>query len=254
MSLELYVHLLPEFARPEEFRGGAAVVLDVLRASTTIIHALANGARGVLPCATVEEALSRAAGQREGAALLGGERDGRLIYGFDLDNSPEKYTPEVVGGKTIIFTTTNGTRAFMRCRDADRILIGAFTNLSAVVNELARLEGPAHLVCAGTRGQITIEDCLCAGAIATALKERLGRSAWNDDSAGIAMDLFAARTARVDGLVETLKRSRGGRNLMRLGFEADILRAAQCDLYDVVPEYSTDSSLITAPASVPAGG
>lgn len=120
MPRPLHVHLLPKLFEPEELRGGIAVILDILRASTTIVHALANGARGVMPTDEVDEAFQIRDQLPPGSALLGGEREGVLIPGFDCDNNPFAYPPDVVRGKTIVFTTTNGTRALKRASLAAR--------------------------------------------------------------------------------------------------------------------------------------
>ena len=111
MSRDCRVHFLPTMFDPHDLRGGMAVMLDVLRASTTLTHALAEGATAVLPCEHVEQARQLAANPQGGeSVLLGGEREGRLIDGFDLDNSPLSYTGWRVRQRTIVFTTTNGTR------------------------------------------------------------------------------------------------------------------------------------------------
>src|SRR5690349_17308087 len=129
MPRSLQVHLLPKLFEPDELRGSIAVILDILRASTTIIHALAHGAECVIPTEEIDEALRIKSSLPAGTVLLGGERDGLLIPGFDLDNNPFAYPKETVAGKTLVFTTTNGTRALKRALQADRILIGAFVNL-----------------------------------------------------------------------------------------------------------------------------
>src|ERR1700730_8781422 len=110
---EVRVHLLPQLARPGELRGGVAVVIDVLRATTTIVHALAAGCLAVRPCAEVEEARALAGSMRAGRVLLGGERGGLPLPGFDLGNSPRDYTGKVCRGNTLVLTTTNGTRALI---------------------------------------------------------------------------------------------------------------------------------------------
>src|SRR5262245_56341394 len=110
---ELHVHLTPDLVAPERLAGGVAVVVDVLRATTTIVHALAAGCCSVRPCATVEEARALADALPAGKVLLGGERDGVPLPGFDKGNSPGEYTPEACKGTTLVLTTTNGTRALL---------------------------------------------------------------------------------------------------------------------------------------------
>jgi 2-phosphosulfolactate phosphatase len=245
MTQPVRVWMLPELLEGEQLAGGVAVVIDVLRASTTIIHALANGANGVLPCETVDEALAVAAGLSPGEALLGGERGGTRIEGFDLDNSPLRYTPHTVAGKTIVFTTTNGTRALRACSAAARVLIGAFVNRSALARVLQQDGRPVHLVCAGTKGQLTAEDVLFAGAAAWDLAqherpgrwERPGRFHSADVQTQMAVDYYLARSRDREALLETIRESRGGQNLRALGMDADIERAAQEDLFDIGPEW-----------------
>ena len=245
MSRELFVHFLPTLVEPHEVRGGVAVVIDLLRASTTIIHAVAAGAKAVIPCLEVEQARAIAANLFPSEVVLGGERHGELIEGFDLDNSPLRYTPEAVGGKTVVFTTTNGTRALLRCTEADRVFVGAFSNLNAVVELLAALEQPVHLVCAGTRGKITAEDVLCAGAIATAFDVAVGMIQVTDDQARIAMDHYRLNVESRIALNRALEQSIGGRDLLELGFGRDIERAAVWDAFRVVPEYSAGTGRVT---------
>src|SRR5262245_39532454 len=123
---QIDVFLLPALVEPAALAGKTAVVIDVLRATTTIVQALATGAKEIVPLQEVDEARRLAEKLGEGA-ILGGERGGVLIPGFDLGNSPAEYTAAKVAGKTVVFTTTNGTRALQRCKMAERVLIGAFT-------------------------------------------------------------------------------------------------------------------------------
>jgi 2-phosphosulfolactate phosphatase len=236
MSREISVHLLPSLFDPAALRGGVAVIIDVLRASTTIVHALAAGAKQVIPCGEVPQAEELARRFPPGTVLLGGERAGTRIPGFDLDNSPLNYTPDVLQGKNLIFTTTNGTRALLRAEQAGRIVIGAFVNLQAVVRLLLEDGRPVHLVCAGTDGGVTAEDALFAGAVAHNLYKAAGGAAPVDDECMLALEFFEARGKPPEKFRETLRSSRGGRNLVELGFDADIERAGQCDLFDIVPE------------------
>lgn len=236
---QLRTHLLPALVEPGELAGAAVVVIDVLRATTTIVHALAAGARAVMPCLEVDEAQRLAARFSPGEAVLGGERQGLRIEGFDLGNSPQEYTPQAVGGRTVVFTTTNGTRALMACRQARRVLIGAFVNCRAVAAALAH-EPAVHLVCAGTRGQITREDVLLAGALAQRLTAGGGASCWElNDPARLALDawrIVLPQTHEPQGLAGVLADTQGGRNLRAEGFAADIPVAAALDRFDLVPQ------------------
>jgi 2-phosphosulfolactate phosphatase len=232
---DVRVHLLPELAPPGQMRGGVAVVIDVLRATTTIIHALASGCEAVRPCLEVEEAKNLADGMRAGRVLLAGERGGKPLPGFDLGNSPREFTPKVSRGTTLVLTTTNGTRALLRAAEAERVLIAAFVNYSAVCEQLRLETRPIHIVCAGTEGEITLEDALLAGAFVDFLCES-GEVRLND-AARLAWDCFENHGKVLDGALEL---SRGGANLKQLGYDDDIRAAAQVDQFALVPELRRD--------------
>jgi 2-phosphosulfolactate phosphatase len=167
------------------------------------------------------------------------------ISGFDFGNSPGEYDREAVAGKTVIFTTTNGTRALIRAKEARRVLIGALSNLGAVVEWLADETGPVHLVCAGTAGRITVEDVLCAGAIAHWSNLAVDDADAGDDATQLALSLFAScghdyDRAYQDRVLAILRQSRGGRNLIDCGLEADIAVCAEQGKFDIVPELSRE--------------
>ena len=228
MTQILNVHFLPNLVEPGELAGHVSVVIDVLRASTTITTALNSGAEKILPSLTVEEAIQMA-DERQGA-LLGGERQGEKLPGFDFGNSPAEYSRERVGGKTIIFTTTNGTKAMAQCAESTRILIGSLVNRSAVCRMVAHQQH-VDIVCAGTNGKFSMEDALAAGAIAGALP------GWQlNDAAYVSKTLWESQDPE-----QVLAKSLGGRNLIRLGMQSDLALAAQLDQYDLVPELQRSS-------------
>lgn len=250
MSPSVSVHLLPVLFSPEDLRGGIAVVIDVLRASTTITAALFAGAESVIPCGDIEEAKRAAANLPAGSSLLGGERGGVKIPDFDVGNSPREYTPEQTGGRTIVFTTTNGTRALKRCEQAERIVIGSFANLKAVVESIGQSSQPVHLVCAGTDGAVSADDVLCAGAMVAGLEPFFGPEVLKENDAGrIAFEFFAGPSQSDEALLEALRESRGGRNLLDLGYDADIEWAAKRNRFDLVPEFDPKTGRITVAAS-----
>lgn len=252
----LKVHFLPSLTSPEELAGGAVVVIDVLRATTTIVHAVAADAREVIPCLEIDEARRAAAGYPPGQALLGGERGGLKIEGFDLGNSPEEYNRATVGGKAVVLTTTNGTRAMMLCRQAKRVLVGAFVNASAVARALEQ-ERNVHLLCAGTEGEITREDVLFAGRVADQLLRvaaagepeqndpcRIARECYSNVVSAARSDAERAPGAAAQEIAilsNELRRSKGGRNLIGVGLEHDIGVAAQIDRFAIAPELSLAS-------------
>src|SRR3954469_17118877 len=156
----LNVYNLPSHVEERELAGGTAVVIDVLRATSTICRALAAGAREVVPFVTIEDALAAAEKVGRANVVLGGERRGVLIPGFDLGNSPGEYTPARCKRVTVVLTTTNGTRALLRAAEGERVLVGAFVNYSAVCEQLRADGRPVHIVCAGTDGEVSLEDTL----------------------------------------------------------------------------------------------
>src|SRR5438132_2277143 len=168
---DVQVHLLPGLIAPGRLAGGLAVVVDVLRATTTIIHALAAGCTAVRPCAEVEEARALAGQMRAGRVLLGGERGGLPLPGFDLGNSPHEYTAKLCHGNTLVLTTSNGTRALLRAAEAERTILAAFVNYSSVCEQLRHEARPIHIICAGTEGEVSLEDTLLAGALVDDLCE-----------------------------------------------------------------------------------
>jgi len=252
----LNVYPLAKFVEPSQLAGGTVVVIDVLRSTTTIVHALEAGAREVIPCEEVEEARQIAGCLPSGEAILGGERGGLQIEGFDLGNSPAEYSPDRVGGKTIVFTSTNGTRAMARARQARRILIGAFVNATAVARRLLGQE-QIHLLCAGTRGQIGQDDMLLAGLLVERLS-RQGGLAYQQNAEAITARqswLHSFPLPRALGteplepqrLAEELRKSPGGQNLLALGLGDDILAAAQLDRFGSVPELDPKAFHIRLP-------
>lgn len=260
MTRKLTVHVLPTLFEPCDMQGGIAVVIDVLRATTTIAYALGNGACSIIPCETIEAAVQLrddardATGKVNGVSahlLLGGERGGDLIPGFDLGNSPSEWSRDVVANRDVAFTTTNGTKALLRAVMADRIITGAFANLQAVVNFLLSDTRPIHLVCAGTVGNVSSEDCLFAGAVVDRLlAERRRSRAANEatfdlcDAAQLVLSYWQNTANTQDGAFRVLETGSGGRNLMRLGLEADIRIAATLNQVDLVPEYLPQSRRI----------
>jgi 2-phosphosulfolactate phosphatase len=219
-------------ARPP---AGVAVVIDVLRATSTIATALANGASGVIPVREPDEAIATMKRIGRDRVLLCGERASRLITGFDLDNSPASYTAAAVRGKTLAFTTTNGTRALIdAARDGAVVYCGALLNRGAIAHALRAGEAAdALLVCAGNEGTLSFEDLLCAGAIVTQLY-RADRTLQRSDAARAAMTVYEANAKQ---LITAIAFGTHARALRDAGFAADVAACAQLDVLDVVPVY-----------------
>lgn len=232
---DVHVHLLPALVPVGRLAGAVAVAVDVLRATTTIVHALAAGCSAVIPCAEVEEARERADRMRAGKVLLGGERDGKPLTGFDRGNSPREYTPSVCRGTTLVLTTTNGTRALLKASEADRVLVGAFVNYSAVCEQLKAEARPVHIICAGSAGEVTLEDTLFAGALVDFLSEAC--EVRLNDGARLAWDCYEHHGKVLQGALEI---SQGGAQLRRLGYDDDIKAAGRVDQFALVPELRRD--------------
>lgn len=236
---QLHVHLVPDWVDPATLAGVVAIVIDVLRATTTIAHALAAGAKAVHPCVEVAEARVLAGSMRAGRVLLAGERQGSPIDGFDLGNSPREYTSERVRNQAIVMTTTNGTRALQAALPAARVLLAAFVNFSAVCEQLKAERRPVHIICAGDEGRLALEDTLCAGGLVDFLcrPERGPLPVQLNDAARVAWDCYEVHGPILEG---ALRVSAGGVHLGRLGYDEDVTTAARVDLFTLVPELRRD--------------
>ena len=191
---------------PERLAGATAVVFDVFMATTTLLTILENGARNVYPASSLEEADEIGNKPNMAGVLRGGEQDAARIEGYDHGPFPEEYVPEVVGGKDVIFVTTNGTRAISDAAPADRVLLGTLRNARALASHLeASGTDSIYLVCAGAGGRFNLEDFL--GAV-TVLSYMDVDGFQLNDGARLALD-FAGR--HTENIYEMLKRSRAGR-------------------------------------------
>ena len=213
--------------------GKTVVVTDILRATTTITVALANGACSVTPVLTPADAFHFAKDTPN--ALIGGEREGIKVDGFDLGNSPREYTKSVVAGRQVVLTTTNGTRTLRACQPASRVLVGCFLNLRSVVDYLKKVAEEIVIACSGREGHFCLEDAVFAGACADALK-------CDADNTKCDFQLTdAAEAARVlyheyrHNLIGVLKNCYHGKNLANIGLGADLAFCAQLNVIDIVP-------------------
>jgi 2-phosphosulfolactate phosphatase len=231
---------------PPEVHGRVVFVIDVLRAGTTMCAALAHGARAVVPVASTEEAL-RLAQTLGPDTVLAGERNCVRIPGFALGNCPREMTADAVRGRTVILTTTNGTRALLAVAGATHVYVAAAANftLSAAVAREARLRGEEILiVCAGREGRFALDDAYAAGRlVAAAQGGGRGRKGLND-AALAALDLVRRYGERWD---RPLAASQGGRDLAELGMKDDIADAARVDAYPVLALFA-DRRVMAAPA------
>ncbi len=230
MDVNLYTKA-KEFSEVQA-KGTHVVMIDVLRASSTIVHACANGIERIIPACEVEDATKLAQTLEKKHTLLGGEREGHMIEGFDLGNSPLEYTSEVVKGKTLIFSTTNGTVAVGQSAAAKGIIVGCFLNLSAVSTHLLSLR-PKKIafLCAGSQGQLALEDFVCGGLMVRKLSQGYrGKLTLNDGA--VAARILADTMTDIG---EVVRGSTHGRRLAELGFENDLEFCSRIDEYGTVP-------------------
>jgi 2-phosphosulfolactate phosphatase len=218
---------------PAEVKGAigrrVVVVIDVLRATSTMVEALVNGARSILPVAGVDEAVRKADELGRETVLLCGERDAEPIRGFHLGNSPLEFTREVVEGRILVMTTTNGTSALLAAGAGSSCLAGSLLNARAVARRLVELDGDALLMCSGREGRFALEDALCAGRIARHVRE-LGSSVSGNDALRATL-----RLSRSTPSLRTLVCTAAGRRLDEIGRRDDIAFCAQENRYDAVP-------------------
>ncbi|MBS1537600.1 MAG: 2-phosphosulfolactate phosphatase [Bacteroidetes bacterium] len=224
-----------ELPKSSENSESIAVVIDVLRASTTIAVALSSGAIGIIPTTSITEATATYLRLQPSIRFLGGERKGIKPSGFDAGNSPFEYMPEHVSGKTISFTTSNGTTALKLSANATNIYIGSFVNLSAVVHFISSQHNSNYtditIVCAGSGGNFSIEDAVCAGGFVQMFSKKYPQSILTD-SAVAAEILYNKHKLK---LVDFLRNTTHGKLLGELGFSDDIECAGDCNSLVIVP-------------------
>jgi 2-phosphosulfolactate phosphatase len=239
MKLDVAFH--PGSLAEKQERFGTAVVVDVLRASSSIITALENGASSVVPVSSIEEAFSAKARFPEGGVLLCGERGGTKIPGFDLGNSPREYAAGAVGGKILIFASTNGSKAVLAAgRLAERVLIGGFINGPAAARAVQSTKGDCLIACAGRESQFSMEDAVCAGFLAQRILLGSGSDWLPTDEARAAMLLYGHFK---DDLTAMAEGSVHGRFLSAIGFGADIPLCTTAGGVEGVPAF--DGNRIT---------
>ena len=208
------------------------VVIDVLRTSTTISISLANGAKEIIP--TEDVATAGLIGRNsQGNALLCGERNGKIIEGFNLGNSINEYSPERVSGKTLIFNSTNGTPAIMKSKFAKMCVILGFSNMTRVADYLSEVNEDFIILCAGKTGEFSLEDTVCGGMLIYKLIKKHSKDDYElTDSARGALKLYSAYKA---DLFRMLSDSEHGRFLAGIGFEDDLVECAKVDVCSSLP-------------------
>ena len=215
----------------EELRGKTAVIIDVLRASSSITTAISNGAKKIIPVADMSDAMKIANTMDQKDFLLCGEKNGSKIEGYHLGNSPAEYTPEVVKGKTLIFNTTNGTKAIKKASLANQIYVGTFLNQQSILNALKEHDDEIVLVCSGWQGRLSIEDTLFAGSIVHNISGgNLSDSA--KDGAKVAFGLFEKFGDDLEGAIS---KSDHAKRLAELVPNGDIPLCCKVNEFDVLP-------------------
>lgn len=228
MSID--VHFTPAEFDPASVADATVVVIDVVRASTTIVEALAGGARGVFPVDSTEEAVRLATSLGREDTLLCGERKGVKIEGFDLGNSPAEIARSDLEGLRVVMTTTNGTPVLRAADEARRVLIGAFTNLSAVARAVAGDERVV-LQCAGREGRFGFDDALCAGHLLLKVRELTDVDLTLNDPARAACTLAEG----IDVSPSFLRSTAAGRAVEAVELGDDLEICAAVDRHDLVP-------------------
>jgi len=237
--MKISVYFTPLGVTSQAISGIPVVVLDVLRATSSIVAAMANGARAVVPAATADEALRVAKNLERDDVLLAGERGGHRIEGFALGNSPLEMSPEIVGGKTLVMATTNGTGALVAAEPGRPVLVAAITNFSAVVaraREELNGNGKLTILCSGRERMFALEDAYVAGRVTQALLPDGKRNGVELNDAAIAALELVRRYG--DGWKRAVLASAAARDLKQLGYRADVEAVTEVDAYDIVPEYS----------------
>jgi 2-phosphosulfolactate phosphatase len=230
--IQLSVHLTPHQVDELALRDKRVVVVDVLRAGTTVTTALSNGAREVIPTSSVESAAKISGNLTGSIMLLAGERNGKMVEGFHLGNSPSEYTAEKVRGKAVVFISSNGSPVFLKARYAREMAVCSFVNLRAVAESVREIEGDLVIVCAGGAGGFALEDAVCAGMLMQILSDHYKVELRFGDAGAAAL---ALQKVHARNLLRMLRETDNGKALVELGFEEDLKYCAGLDTIPVVP-------------------
>ena len=234
MKIDLIISA--DYIEESKIKEKVVVVIDMLRATTVITTALRNGAKSVIPILTVEETFKKAKELRDIGedVVLGGERKALKVDGFDFSNSPLEYTKDKISDKTVILSTTNGTRALNLCKEADLILIGSMINGRAVAKKLIELNKDVVFINAGTNGEFSMDDFICAGYMIDRLLR--AKSCEVSDIAKTARYIYENNT----GITSFIKNARHFDVLTSLGLQDDLTYCSSKDLTDIVPVYRNE--------------
>ena len=238
--MKIFVYHTPELV-PAEGNPDCAIAVDILRATTTIATALSAGAEGVQVFSDLNELMRVSEAHSPDLRIRVGERDGKTVDGCDLGNSPFDFTPDVVGGKRIFMSTTNGTRALQKIQNAKNVLACAMINLGSVLKYLRETKPETlWIVGSGWEGNYSLEDTTCAGAIALNLEDEAD---FGNDEAIAAAALYKTWQGQVE---ELFYQASHGKRLLNLNGAEDIAYCAKIDLVDVLPKQSKVGLLVAA--------
>ncbi|NOZ60615.1 MAG: 2-phosphosulfolactate phosphatase [Calditrichaeota bacterium] len=229
-----------------------AVVVDVLRATTTMVTAFANGCSEIIPVAEVEQALQQAKNYRANEVLLGGERNEQALPGFDLSNSPLEYTTDAVKNKTIVMTTTNGSQLFALAEIPTETIVCSFLNVSAVARYLQKKGNDVVFLCAGKYGEFGLEDVVCGGMTISKIVAETREKFQMNDGAIAAYRLYQSYDKKISHM---LAETNHGKRLIEIGRGADLDFAAQVDAYQIVPGWKNGAiRLLNKPKEIQLNG
>lgn len=232
MGLNIALYLSRSEISKHLLKERLAVIIDVLRASTSIIMALANGCKGITPVAEVEQAKNLAQKYHEGSILLGGERNELPIPGFDLSNSPLDYTGQKVRNKRIIFTSSNGAQLFQYTPYAKETIVAGFVNATAVSEYIINRDYDVAILCAGKHNRMSLEDVICGGMIIARLSQKK-ENFWQLNEGAVAANILYQHYALK--INEMLYERPHGKRLIEIGQEKDLLTCGAVDSIQIIP-------------------
>lgn len=215
------------------FTNKTTVVIDVLRATTTIITALSNGAKEIIPVGSIEFAMKVSGDSFGGHTLLAGERNTKKIDGFTLGNSPLEYSKEIINGKSIVLFTTNGSKAIVKSKYSNQLFIAAFLNVASIAKKLTEECKEVEILCSGNNGLFSFEDSVCAGNLISELKLLIENIEF-DDASKTCLLLYEKNKDRIG---EMLKETEHGKKLVENGYIDDIEFASQKNIIDIIPYF-----------------
>lgn len=222
---------------PPRIYGKTVIVLDIFRCTSTIVTALANGCKEVIPARSAAEALEIAAKMDANTYVLAGEVKGAKIENFDFGNSPLEFSQNVIRNKTVILSTTNGTEAIKASKPAKNIIISSFLNIAAACSRAVTYHRDIVIVCSGTNGNIALEDLMAAGCHVSRLKQFYQEIRLSEQ----ARTFYYLYKYFKENLHQVLQTSRSGLNLQNLGYEKDIPFCLQKNIYKLAPVYKNNS-------------